>query len=140
MAGKKQRTAADWDKLSPSYRRRMERTIGRDKWISDGPTASARGQGIRELSTKLGLPNRYKGWDRLTTKEKSKLIKDYETGFLRAGKFSQLTPEQKAPVITARNAYQQQLARLESMTYTKAITESWTQFRDDYQMTFGKKV
>lgn len=139
MAGKKQRSADDWEKLTPAYRKRMERTIGREKWISSGPTASARGQGIRELSKKLGLETRYSGWNQLSTKEKSALIKNYETGFIRAGKFSQLTPEQKAPVIEARNAYQKQLAHVESLTYTQAISESWSQFRSDYPILFGAK-
>lgn len=135
---KRQRTAEDWDKLSPAYKQRMLRTVGKTGWIERGPSPTARGHTYDEVIVKYKMRERIKDFGKLDKQTQIAMAKNYDKGFINAGKFRNESPERKAEVIQARNDYLKQRQWLGGENFMRIEQQSYDEFRADYLMRFGR--
>lgn len=138
MAQKRKRTADDWDNLKPAYRARMERTVGRERWIKYGPSATARGHVRDEIITKYNLSARIKGFDKLSDKEKLGMAKSYEKGFVGSGGLKGRPDDEVAEIIANRDFYLNTRMNLLGRDFLNVERQTYDEFRADYMLRFGK--
>lgn len=134
MARKGPKSEEQWNALTDSYRRRIERTVGKEYWKSGNNLAGARGHALDYVKKNYVAHKRIPGFEEWDKKKQAAWANNYYR-YVTIGKFDSTDKKQKG--VEYRNAVLR-IALENEKNPVEGESEIWASFRADYAIQMGK--